>query len=125
MGCSPCFFSLVVLDLLCTPTHSPDPSCYQESFARDEVVRLQTALRGKEERLANTVVSYLVRHESSCRGDNEEGGNGPRSMIGRRREEKKTNKNKLGLLCTAAESHTQGDAEQRAPERGRFSKSNG
>ncbi|CAM9547688.1 unnamed protein product, partial [Hapterophycus canaliculatus] len=31
----------------------------EETLARDEVVRLQTALRDKEERLADTVVSYL------------------------------------------------------------------
>lgn len=35
----------------------------QESLARDEIVRLQTMLRDKEERLATTVVSYLVRDE--------------------------------------------------------------
>ncbi len=34
-------------------------------MASHEVVRLQTALRDKEERLANTVVSYLVR-ETGC-----------------------------------------------------------
>ncbi|CAN0135362.1 unnamed protein product, partial [Scytosiphon promiscuus] len=35
----------------------------EESSASDEILRLQTALRDKEERLANTVVSYLeLRH---------------------------------------------------------------
>lgn len=35
----------------------------QESLARDEIVRLQTTLRDKEERLATTVISYLVRQK--------------------------------------------------------------